>query len=574
MANNITKLKSIKIEKFRGLNGVSIDFANRITIVCGKNGTSKSTILGIIAQAFSFRKDYSSNPPKALNFKTLTDVNFESVFSDHFRFSKFDEPGSMDISFVVYDGASNTMQSELKLKVYDSEDRERVRPVIRGNKIPGVKNTSRNVTHPIIFLSLSRLQPITTRTQYSVRNEKYIIENSDYFKALNNRILIKTSSNQVTATAGSVKSIVGHAEYYDKDSVSVGEDNVGQILQAILSFKKLKEEYPDYHGGILLIDEADAGLFPAAQIEFIKLLTKITKDLDLQVIMTSHSPTMIEEVYNYSKISKNDYKTIYLTNSYGKIQIKSDMSWPQIYADLNVTTVKVDDDYFPKVNIYFEDLQGYDFFSALITQSTLKKIIFPLKDINISCSDLISLVDRKIPEFNKKSLIILDADVKTDKNYKKIEKQSNVCLLPSQLPPDQLLFEFLCNLEAEDKYWDNYLGFNKPVFERAAQDIFLKLNITTKPGEIINLMEYINKFTKKPDYQKGQTRELFKLFAKNEQILQAVNGKVVVNPYRYWVVKNKNEADKFIDKFINGLKYVLVHGYGLENALISPKIEL
>ncbi|MGL9635946.1 AAA family ATPase, partial [Escherichia coli] len=363
MANKITKLKSIDIKNFRGLSGVSLDIADRITIVCGKNGTSKSTILGIIAQVFSFKKDYSANPPENLKFKTLTDVNFESVFSDHFRFSKHDEPGSMDIGFVVYDGASDTTQSELKLRVYDVADRDKVRPVVRGNKIEGVSNTSRNITHPVIYLSLARLQPITTRKEYSVRNEEYIRNNSDYFKGLNNKILIKTTSTLITATSGSIKSVVGHANYYDQDSVSVGEDNVGQILQALLSFKKLKEEYKNYHGGILLIDEADAGLFPAAQLEFIKLLTKITKELNLQVVMTSHSPTMIEEVYKLSKASK-DYRTIYLTDTYGKIKVKNDLSWPQIYADLHVDTVKVKDDYFPKVNVYFEDLQGFDLYNA------------------------------------------------------------------------------------------------------------------------------------------------------------------------------------------------------------------
>lgn len=574
MANKITKIKSINIERFRGLSGVSIELANRITIVCGKNGTSKSTILGIIAQVFSFKTDYSTTPPEDLKFKTLTDVNFESVFSEHFRFSQFDKPGSMDIKFVVYDGASDTTQSNLQLKVYDLKDRKNVRPVVRGNKVEGIDNTSRNVTHPLIYLSLSRLQPIATRSKYSIRSEQYIIDNADYFKSMNNQVLLKTNSTNITATSGSVKSVVGHTEQYDQDSVSVGEDNVGQILQAILSFKKLKEEYNNYHGGILLIDEADAGLFPAAQIEFLHLLSKVTRELNLQVIMTSHSPTMIEEVYNLSRKSSADYKTIYLTNSYGSIQVKPDLSWPQIYADLNVTTVKVDDSYFPSVNVYFEDVQGYDMFKALVTKATLTKILHPLKDINISCSDLISLVKRKIPEFNTKSLIVLDADVKSDKNYKSIEHNKNVCLLPTSLPPDQLLFEFLCNLDADDKYWKNKEGFNKPVFERAGRDIFNKLNITTRPGVKIVLQDYIDTYRKSPNYQKGQVREMFKLFAKEEEILKVVNGKVSVNPYRYWCKINKTEADKFLDKFVIGLRHVLVSGHGLETALVAPKLDV
>ncbi|OWF71422.1 AAA family ATPase, partial [Yersinia frederiksenii] len=337
MSNKITKLKTIKINKFRGLSDIKIDLGDKISIICGKNGTSKSTILGVIAQIFSFRKDYSKTPHVELEFKTLTETNFESRFQDHFRLSEtFDSPGSMDIEFIVFDGAFNQTLDELALKLYTSEDRVKPRPIVRGNKIEGVSNTSRNVTHPVIYLSLARLLPITQRSDYTVTNIEYLKKNEDTFRGWNNKILIKTNSKNVTATTGTLKSIVAHSDKYDQNSVSVGEDNVGQILQSLLSFKKLSEEYPDYHGGILLIDEADAGLFPAAQIEFIRLLSKVAKDLNLQIVMTSHSPTMVEEVYNLSQKDKYGFKTIYLTDTYGKIEALEQVSWPEIYADLRV----------------------------------------------------------------------------------------------------------------------------------------------------------------------------------------------------------------------------------------------
>ncbi|WP_348658295.1 AAA family ATPase [Enterobacter hormaechei] len=57
MANQITKIRKIQVTKFRGLKNINIEFGNRLTVICGKNGTSKSTILGIIAQIFSFSRD-------------------------------------------------------------------------------------------------------------------------------------------------------------------------------------------------------------------------------------------------------------------------------------------------------------------------------------------------------------------------------------------------------------------------------------------------------------------------------------------------------------------------------------
>ena len=56
-----TQLKKLGIEKFRALNNVEVEFGDLITIICGKNGTSKSSILGIAAQIFSFEKNYSTD---------------------------------------------------------------------------------------------------------------------------------------------------------------------------------------------------------------------------------------------------------------------------------------------------------------------------------------------------------------------------------------------------------------------------------------------------------------------------------------------------------------------------------
>ncbi|TNU37493.1 AAA family ATPase, partial [Escherichia coli] len=131
-------------------------------------------------------------------------------------------------------------------------------------------------------------------------------------------------------------------------------------------------------------------------------------------------------------------------------------SWTDIHADLHVETVKINDDIcLPKANVYFEDKEGFDFFKQLITDRKINKILNPLGNINISCSAMLDLMARKIPEFTAKSLIVLDGDVVHDNsaNAKKAKKEKNLCLLPSTLPPDQMIFEFLYNLPPDDAYW-------------------------------------------------------------------------------------------------------------------------
>ena len=56
MSKNITSIKKLNVLKFRALNNLDINLGQRVTVICGKNGTAKSTILGLLAQIFGFEK--------------------------------------------------------------------------------------------------------------------------------------------------------------------------------------------------------------------------------------------------------------------------------------------------------------------------------------------------------------------------------------------------------------------------------------------------------------------------------------------------------------------------------------
>ncbi|HDX8895117.1 AAA family ATPase [Klebsiella michiganensis] len=575
MANQITKIRKIQVTKFRGLKNINIEFGNRLTVICGKNGTSKSTILGIIAQIFSFSRDLSKKPVTNLNaYKTLTNKPFKSAFKEHFRLSEqFDVSGSMDVGITLYDATVNKNLDKLSLGLYESKDRTKARAVVRGNDGIADRNQSRNVTHPVIFLSLARLLPITLRNDYSTRDVQYITDNREEIKTMNNQLLLKNNGNSVTATKGTIDSMVVHGDNYDHESVSVGEDNVGQIIQAIFSFKRLSETYPDYHGGILLIDEADAGLFPAAQVELIKILAKAAKSYDLQIIMTSHSPLIIEDIYHRSLLDDKAFKTIYLTDTFGDIQTKNNLSWAEINADLHVETVRINNDIsLPKANVYFEDKEGYDFFKQIIVDRKINKIINPLGNINISCSAILDLMARKIPEFTTKSLIVLDGDVESDNsdNAKKAKRERNLCLLPHILPPDQMIFEFMYNLPPDDIFWENKDRFTKAVFTRIGSDIISNLRLGDMP---INLKDAIEVYQGNNKNIAGRVRTMFKDFAHTKEFRDLVEGPVKYNPYRYWAKKHPLKTENYKHKFIKSLKYTMVNGHGVDSALIGTYLE-
>jgi len=562
LAQSKTLLKKLTIEQFRALNGLEIEFGDYITIVCGKNGTSKSSILGIAAQIFSFETDYIKN--EALSFRQIMGGLFKSQYSEHFRISeKFDPVGSMKVRIELHDGYSD-QDATAKLELMKRG--KLPRPVVRNNSTAGDGgNSSRNFTHPVIFLSLKRLYPIAARGDYKVKAMPYLNSHKQDFIGLTNELLNRQAS-MATGTVGTISSAVAFGDNYDQESVSAGEDNAGQIILALMSFRKLKEEYPDYKGGLLLIDEADAGLFPTAQVNLLKILGRECRGLNLQVVMTSHSPTLIDYAYQQSQGHRGRYKTIYLSDTFGGVQVTQDWSWGQISADINTRTVAAGkDEKLPKINVYFEDKEAADFFAALMTRQSIKNFIVR-QVVSLGCSNYLNLIDRGILEFSERSIVCLDSDAAKEVNKK---TRKTVVLLPGSLPPDQLIFEHLFNLPPGHDFWKNKMGYTRPVFTNSAAEVISKLKIEN---------DRVSVRTCVAAYDGGKkAREIFKDFYKDENFQKLVTASVTkpYNPWMHWVESHPEEVNAFLENFKASLESAMKVGFAVDSAkLTSLEVKL
>lgn len=569
--NNInqTLLNKMLVKKFRNMTNVEIEFGKRITVISGKNGTAKSTILGLIAQVFSFDTNFATG--EKLEFKTLNGQSFKSNFKDHFKLSpNFDQPGNMLVGYHVYDAYLDENIDTLELRLTATSGRDH-RAVVRNNiKTQFSSNTSRNVTHPVIYLSLKRLYPISERDD-SETDIEYLTINADDFIEECNNIIGKQTGKRITSTKGSlINSSVVHGDNYDNRAVSSGEDNVGQIVQALFSFKKLSEDYSDYHGGILLIDELDAGLFPYSQERLIDVLQHYAKKYNIQVIASTHSPIIIEKIFNKSQNnSSKEFKSIFLSQAHGNLSVKSDYSWGQIYADLfKTTTKKVDENlYLPVVNVYAEDGEAFAFLSRLITNRKVRKTVKFVKEVSIGCKNYENLISQRIPEFTNKSIIVLDGDVtKSNDKKKSISSQSNVVLLPTIQPPDRLLFKFLFELDPNDSFWHNEIGFTKEVFEsiKAVQTITQRLKLDQT--NISDFDRIIQKELENPET--NGIRNIFKNFYKDGSIQHALK-KAKTNPFEEYLKKNPSQKTNFENSFIESLKHVLKCSHGISKSLLE-----
>jgi len=430
-------INKIYIERFRGFKKTEFSLGKYIILIAGQNGTQKSTLLGLLTQPFTITD--RNNPLH--KEKPLSGGNFKSSFSDKFRLSpNFDKPKQHEWTLFLNNNEDFTVESIKR-------DSNSIRFWKKGDRSEG----SGYVQLPVIFLSLKRLIPIGE--DQALNSKPDITLNQDdqkFFITWYQKIMISLDEvKNVEYLESKNKETLGvSTSYYDWNSNSAGQDNIGKILLAILSFKKLKEKHKDaYKGGILAIDEIDAALYPGSQVELIKALCKFCSDYGIQVIATTHSLSMLEEAALIKAVPAraNQINTIYLIKQNDQVIVKESLTFEKITNHLNVSLGKSIN---PKISIFTEDNETKDFTRAILGRK-FKNLEFI--DCTLGCENLISLSKKKVPSFIfPNSIVILDGD--TSKNMTK-SKLSNFICLPGNDSPEKVLASFLSNLDDDDPFW-------------------------------------------------------------------------------------------------------------------------
>lgn len=453
-------IKSIEITHFRKMENVTFELAPHITAIAGQNSTMKTTLLGMLGQPFSFRAktikdgEQDINPP-IVKERTLTGHIFEGKFSDKFRLSKdFDHIGDhrWKLHFISKDIYTNGF-----IEMESISRKDNGKESIRFWNTSGRESGDGFVQVPVIFLSLKRLLPIGEINRLKIENTNLSLEELTFYTENYKYILSltdETISSTQTLNSNDKKSIGPITSSYNAETMSAGQDNIGQILLAVLSFKRLQEKYPnDYKGGILLIDELESTLFPSAQEKLLERLFKYASKYRIQIIFTTHSEKII-----YSLLPEHTNmhgKLIFLQNSGGNVKEvpKEQLTKEKIKAHLNIQ--KAESTEKTKLRVYTEDPEAAQFVKSLLPQKYTTLLEFV--NVKIGCSELLTLsADRKIPEFTN-NLIVLDGDINGDsKKLKKVKKTKNIICLPGgadNLGPDALMYFFLKTLPNDDNFW-------------------------------------------------------------------------------------------------------------------------
>ena len=437
-------IKSVHIEKFRGFEDVTVELGKKVTAIAGQNGTQKSTLLGIIAQPFS-----TTMPPLSKS-KTLDNAKFKTEFGEKFKLSEeYDKAGQHSFTLNFYDGKSKNYNSFQRLD-------DTTKHHLRFWQTTGGRQRGTGYTQcPIIFLSLKRLTPIGEENLDTKLKVPLTPEEEKIYEQWHRKVLsIRDSLSGIETISSEFKSTLApKTGYYDPVSISAGQDSLGKIILAILSFRRLGIEYKDdYMGGILLIDELDSTLFPAAQSQLLNRLFSIASKYKIQIVFTTHSPTILEAMSNEQY--REHGKIVYLTKRDKKIKAEN-VDYSTIWNDLHLTVAPKPQR--KKIRVYTEDPETRLFAKYLLGRSKKYSIEWPA--VKMGCSAYLELIRIKVSEFCL-SLIVLDGDAK---NAVKGKGYQNVLTLPGNVAPEELFYNYLDGFSEDDPFWDGTGGYTKQI---------------------------------------------------------------------------------------------------------------
>lgn len=541
-------IESIEVDKFRAIENLSLDIGKNITAIAGRNATLKTTLLGMLGQPFTI----SSGHPM-YGCTTIDGYNFKSQFKEKFKISKeFDHYGEHIWTLKFY---KRGYYNDDKIKMMSIRRPTKTNPndIRFWNAKSKAKGTG-YVQLPVYYLSLGRLFPIgetgkTKNVDIHLTEE----ENTYFVKTYKELLSIQESKNAVAAMekADARRNFVGvNDNTHDVFTNSAGESNIGKIILAILSFKRLKEGYGNqYKGGILLIDELDATLYGYSQKKLVDFLYKTSKEFNIQIIFTTHSPMVLQEVNNLqrkeirkmqengidvSTISYNyESEIIYLESYYvGEVgdskrmvkgrNIRKSIDLKEVTDDINMQPSIVRQ----SVNIYLEDERAKQFLIYLLSQHLKYNYenYFNIVDVNLGFTNYLHLHRKKVPEFLN-SLIVLDHDVYRKASTTQLDyvanSTQNIMFLPEDV--EEGMFKLL---KDPIRYKE---------FENTISDVRMPYEICFKDWT-------------ESEYESNEYKHWF---AYMEETLGGVD-----RMYAFWLSNNETSARDFVEKFISAYNLI------------------
>lgn len=389
-------IKSIKINNIHGWSNQEIFFNFPVVAIVGENGIGKSTFLKAAVCAYD-NKGAKNFYPSNMFIKTQWDAE------------------AMAGATIEYKVRQGSQEKHLKWRKTNDW---------------GFTPRKRKPQRKVFFLDISRTLPLDATAGYakiakiaseemgneielneeSLKNLSYIL-GQDYCRAR----FVGTNIN-VSREVGLLTKKYGEISQFHQGA---GEDTM-------LDSFKLLQTIPNQ--SLLVIDEVENSLHPKAQRRFVQYLLKLARIKKLQIILSTHSPFVLEELPKIARIM--------LVRLSGRKDIMYEVS-----SQFALSTI--DDKAHPELYVFLEDKEAVSLFWEILKHDSARYDEFCKKIFTsaVGSSSVVGTLNKlgiedKLPY---RSLAIVDGDKKGE--------YPDCLSLPGDLAPEKQVITDLKSIE-------------------------------------------------------------------------------------------------------------------------------
>lgn len=466
------KIDSVYIERFRTLKDREVILGKNITLISGKNGTMKSSILGLIAHPFSSPNDAVDVFGKPLK----TDMR------DVFRMSLKKDTDQ----YKYYLNATTTTNVQIsettRMYIRPKESRHRI-TVSTDNK-----TGSGNFLLNTAYINLKRLFPIIDTDANIIEAPEFSATEKRWIREAYIKIMTKDAFTEFDCISDfKEKNTLGPKNAsYDFNSISSGEDNLGNILMKMLAFKRSKTS-EDCLQGIFCIDEIEASLHPIALTNLFDFLREWSEENHIQIVATTHSLYLIDHALKYQNRHHTNLDKVCLniisTSMVGpddNYRILNNPQYKDAYKEL--TMKKPEDEPLYKVNILCEDEVAIKLLKKVIGSTAILNNIEFISNVLDNSSNhgtpyksLIAL-GKNGYKLLEDSIIVLDPDVPHNLIVPVINKKVDIFIIPDNENADGTpglciekdIINFGTRLSGDHKFFERFgekMAFSQTLHE-------------------------------------------------------------------------------------------------------------
>ena len=385
------RLEWIEITGLRGWAGQRIPFQFPIVALVGENGVGKSTVLQAIAASYKGARET------------------QYYASDFFPDTPWEEVKNIVIKASVQEGPSS---SSIITSMRKPTERW------RGNEDRRERNTE--------YVDLRRIQPIAARLGYARMAKRDVKEtNIEQFDSEKVERLSRIMGKQYDLAKLSLTNLdelrrvpvlSKDKSWYSGFHSGAGETTIAELIQR--GWQKYS---------IILIDEVETSLHPRTQRRLIRDIATLCRNLELQCILTTHSPYILDELPSEGRI--------YLMETEGHKKIITGVS--PMFA-----MTKMDDEVYTEMDVYMEDENSIVMLGEIVARSNQPDLLLRYQAIPYGAANVGRALGIMVKEkrFPRPTVVFLDGD----------QDQSDGCLLlPGKDAPERVVFEGLTMVSLE-----------------------------------------------------------------------------------------------------------------------------